>query len=64
MKSSELREKTVEELKQELRDQHEELFKFRFQATMGKLENALAIRNTRRNIARLKTILNEKTKAE
>ena len=62
MKSQELREKTVEELKQDLRDQQEELFKYRFQATLGKLENALAIRNSRRNIARIKTLLNEKQK--
>jgi len=60
MKSQNLREKTVDELKVDLREQHEELFKYRFQATMGKLENALAIRKARRNIARIKTFINEK----
>lgn len=60
MKAHDLREKTIEELKKDLRDQQEELFRFRFQAKLGKLENAIVIRRTRRNIARIKTILTEK----
>jgi len=60
MKAHELREKTIEELKKDLRDQQEELFRFRFQAKLGKLENAVVMRRTRRNIARIKTILTEK----
>lgn len=60
MKSYDLREKTIDELKKDLREQQEELFRFRFQAKLGKLENAIVIRNARRNIAKIKTILNEK----
>ena len=60
MKAQDLREKTIDELKRDLRDQQEDLFRYRFQATLGKLENALVIRTTRRNIARLKTLINEK----
>lgn len=62
MKAHELREKTIEELKKDLRDQQEELFRYRFQAKLGKLENAVVMRRTRRNIARIKTILTEKQK--
>ena len=60
MKAQDLREKTIDELKRDLRDQQEDLFRYRFQATLGKLENSLVIRTTRRNIARLKTLINEK----
>lgn len=60
MKAQDLREKTIDELKRDLREQQEDLFRYRFQATLGKLENALVIRTTRRNIARLKTLINEK----
>jgi large subunit ribosomal protein L29 len=60
MKPQDIREKTLEELKRELHEQLEELFRYRFQATLGKLDNKVVIRNTRRNIARLKTIINEK----
>ena len=64
MKSQKLREKTVVELKRDLREEQEELFRFRFQATMGKLENALAIRKSRRSIARIKTLINEKQQSK
>ena len=60
MKAQDLREKTIDELKRDLREQQEDLFRYRFQATLGKLENALVIRTTRRNMCRLKTLINEK----
>ncbi len=60
MKAQNLREKTVEELKRDLHEQQEELFRFRFQAKLGKLENSIILRNTRRQIAQIKTIINEK----
>ncbi|MBN1879925.1 50S ribosomal protein L29 [bacterium] len=62
MKAQNIREKTVDELKRELHEKQEELFRYRFQATLGKLENAIVIRNARRTIARLKTIINEKNR--
>lgn len=60
MKAQNLREKTLEELKSDLRDQQEELFQYKFQATLGKLDNKIVIRKIRRNIARLKTVINQK----
>jgi large subunit ribosomal protein L29 len=59
-----LHEKTLEELKRDLNEKFEELFKFRFQANLGKLDNTIIIRNTRRNIARLKTVINAKEKKQ
>ena len=59
MKTRELREKTHEELEHLLRESTENLFNFRLQATMGTLEKISAIRNTRRDIAKIKTILHE-----
>ena len=59
MKTRELREKTHEELEHLLREATENLFNFRLQATMGTLEKISAIRNTRRDIAKIKTILHE-----
>ncbi len=59
MKTRELREKTHEELEHLLREATENLFNFRLQATMGTLEKISAIRNTRKDIAKIKTILHE-----
>ncbi len=62
MKIKNLHEKTLDELKRDLNDALEELFKYRFQANLGKLDNSMMIRTTRRNIARLKTVINAKVK--
>ena len=59
MKTREFREKTHEELEHLLREATENLFNFRLQATMGTLEKISAIRNTRKDIAKIKTILHE-----
>jgi len=59
VKTRELREKTHEELEHLLREATENLFNFRLQATMGTLEKISAIRNTRKDIAKIKTILHE-----
>ena len=60
MKASELREKTVEELQGELLKQREEQFKFRMQASTGQLGQTHLIGETRKNIAKIKTVLKEK----
>ena len=60
MKASELRELTTEELNQRLREQYETLTRFRIQEVTGSVENVRAMRNTRRDIARLKTLLRER----
>jgi len=60
MKIQELRDLSGDELKTkevELRDQ---VFKLRFQKSLGQLENPLKIRNIKREIARIRTILKER----
>jgi large subunit ribosomal protein L29 len=65
MKSHELRELSLTELAARLNDEEEALMDFRFnKAIAGQIENSARIKNTRREIARLKTIINEKTSAE
>jgi large subunit ribosomal protein L29 len=59
MKASELRELTVEELGHKLSDMTQELFNLRFQHATDQLENATRLRQTRRDIARIKTVLKE-----
>ena len=60
MKASKLRELTDEELTQRERDLVEQLFRPRFQHATGQLDNPLSIRNIRKDIARIKTILRER----
>jgi large subunit ribosomal protein L29 len=63
-KVSEMRELSVEELEQRLTETNEELFNLRFQHATGQLENYRRLRELRRDIARLKTILREQELAE
>ena len=60
MNASELREKSVEELNQELISQLEAQFKLRMQASTGQLNQTHLLKQTRRDIARIKTTLREK----
>ncbi len=60
MKATELREKSVEELNAELLKQLEEQFKMRMQASTGQLNQTHLLKQTRREIARIKTVLNQK----
>lgn len=60
MKASELREKSVDELNQELNTQLEKQFKLRIKKATGQLSQTHEVKETRRNIARIKTALNEK----
>ena len=62
MKSKEIRELNVEQLKQQLISKEEELFNLKIQLSTKQLENPMKIRDARRNVARLKTILREKEK--
>jgi len=63
MKTADLRQKTPDELKDELLGLRKEAFNLRFQQATGQLENTARVRVVRRNIARIKTILNAKRKA-
>ena len=60
MKIKEIREMTVEELNAKLRDSKEELFKLRFQHAVNQLENPQKMVGTRKNIAKIMTVLREK----
>ena len=60
MKASELREKSVDELKAELISVLEEQFKLRMQAGSKQQVQSHLFKQTRRNVARIKTILKEK----
>lgn len=63
MKANELRGKTVAELKQELVGLLREQFNLRMQKGTGQLARPDQFQKVRRNIARVKTVLNEKAKA-
>ena len=60
MKASKLREMSVEELVDEGSELSEQLFRLRFQKATGQLEDMMKIRQIRRDLARLKTVLTEK----
>ncbi len=62
MKARELRELSEDELQAKEGELTEQLFKLRFQHSLGQLENAMKLRNIRRDIARIKTILEDKTR--
>ncbi|AUS98138.1 50S ribosomal protein L29 [Clostridium thermosuccinogenes] len=59
MKASEIREKTQVELEKELNDLKSELFKLRFQLATNQLENPMKLRDVKKSIARIKTIMRE-----
>lgn len=60
MQASELREKSREELDKELHAQLEKQFRMRMKKSTGQLTETHEMRNTRRLIARIKTVLNQK----
>lgn len=59
MKAAELREMSVDSLKEKLNELEENYFNLRFQAELGQLENPLQLRDVRRDIARTRTIIRE-----
>ena len=63
MKAGELREKTPDQLREELASLKKECFNLRFQQATGQLENTSRMRSAKRDAARVLTILNEKSKA-
>lgn len=60
MKASKLHEMTTDELTVQLRDLKQELFNLRFQNATGQLGNVMVIQKTKKDIARVKTILRER----
>ena len=57
MKAVDLRAKTPDQLKEELLKLRREAFNLRFQKATGQLENTARVRQVRRDIARIKTLL-------
>ena len=63
MNAGELRDKTPDQLRDELANLKKEAFNLRFQQATGQLENTARMRKVRRDAARVMTILNEKAAA-
>ena len=59
----ELKGKSVEELNQELVSAKKELFNLRFQNATNQLDNTARIKDVRKNIARIQTVITEKARA-
>jgi large subunit ribosomal protein L29 len=59
-KASELQSKSIEELNGELVDLKKEQFNLRFQQATNQLENTARVRQVRRSIARIQTVVNAK----
>ena len=62
MKAKELRDLSFEELDQKLAELKEELFNLRFQLATGQFENPMRVRAVRKDIARVKTVITERTR--
>jgi large subunit ribosomal protein L29 len=60
VKPDKVRELSVDDLKGKEKELQEQLFRLRLQKSVGQIDNALKLRETRRDIARVKTILKEK----
>jgi large subunit ribosomal protein L29 len=61
MKAADLRELTTEELTAKLKEVNEELFKLNFQHSSNQLDNTGRLKGARKDLARLKAVLQEKT---
>jgi large subunit ribosomal protein L29 len=61
MKVGEIRELTIDELQGRMRELDDQLFRLRVQKSMGQLEAPAKVRDVRKDLARIKTILREKS---
>jgi large subunit ribosomal protein L29 len=64
MTTDEIRDLSIEEIQAELNDAREELMKYRFQKATGELTDHNQLKKTRRTIARMLTVLNERIREE
>ena len=64
VKASTMREQTLDEIRLRITELREELFNLRFRNSMKQLDNPLKIREGRREMARLLTVLQQKEKAD
>ena len=60
MKPAEMRDLSVDDLKTKEKELAEQMFRLRLQQSVGQLDNPMRIRQTRRDIARLRTVLRQK----
>lgn len=60
MKARELKQLSEEELQGKEEELKDQLFKLKFQHALGQLENAMKLKNIKKDIARIKTVLEEK----
>ena len=60
MKPAEIRELSAEDLHGKLKEAREELFNLRFQMATGQLQNTAAIRDCKKSIARVKTVIRQR----
>ena len=60
MKVMEMRELTVDDLRARVKELDDQLFRLRLQKSMGQLEAPAKVRDVRKDLARMKTILREK----
>ncbi|PLR80490.1 50S ribosomal protein L29 [Bacillus canaveralius] len=60
MKANEIRDLTTAEIEQKVKSLKEELFNLRFQLATGQLENTARIREVRKSIARMKTVIGQR----
>jgi len=60
MNAKEIRERSDDELRKALGDLEEQLFKLRFQKSTGQIENPTKIREVRKDIARVLTVINDR----
>ncbi|MGZ6345976.1 MAG: 50S ribosomal protein L29 [Anaerolineales bacterium] len=63
MKTEEIRKMSVEEMQGKISDMRDELMKLRFQQVTGQLTDTSHLRSLRRDIARMETIFNERSRA-
>jgi large subunit ribosomal protein L29 len=63
MKIKELKEMSADELKHREAELVDQLFKLRFQKSLGQLESPMKVKNIKKDIARIKTLLNQMPKA-
>ena len=59
MKTTEIREMSLEEMQRKAVDLEQEIFNLRFQHATGQLENSNKLKQTTRDIARVKTVINQ-----
>ena len=63
MKPNEIRDLSAQEIEQRIAEEQKELSRLRFQQAVTGLENPIVLRDKRRQIARLKTVLHQKATA-